>query len=198
LGSEGENIVIHVSRAAILLQTLTLALLSGDLWARASISFDGTVFEQSWSGAQGNARVIEYLPHGATSKNWERMLSIQCHPVANELKEVTGPYYEQRKSLVATRPSVIKNKQDHKEDASLVLFLGKPGATEHIEFVIARFIARETGGVYAIIYSHKFPAARNVDVSVAVENKERWNQLLAEVSLPDIVASCEVKAGEAE
>jgi hypothetical protein len=182
----------------IVLHWMMLSVISGGAGDGLSLEFDSATFQQAWVGAQDRARVIEYIPAGEATDTWSRMISLQCHPYASELKEVTGPYYAARKGLVAMQPEVVENEQGNRQDSSLVLFLGGPGVTEHVEFVIARFITQDSGGVYAIVYSHRFPASKNVDVSAAVENKDRWIQLLAEASLESIVSSCRAAVDESE
>lgn len=115
----------------------------------------------------------EFLSGEETTENWQTMLTLQSHPAAGRVREVTGPYYDARKTIVALPPKLHHKKEGDGSDIVLELFLGGPGRTPHIEFVLARFIGTDSG-VFAVIYSHKLPAVKDVNVDEIMEKKEEW------------------------
>lgn len=152
----------------------------------AQFTFDGKEYSKQWEGAQGDASMIEFLTEGETKETWSTMLTLQAHSKAKELKEVSGPYYEARKSIVAMQPKVHPKEKGGASDSVLELFLGAPGVTPHIEFVLARFIQSEHG-VHMITYSHKIPLKskkknQNINVNDVMNNKDSWIKELLEFS----------------
>ena len=84
-------------------------------------------------------------------------------------------------------------------DVVLELFLGAPGRTPHLEYVLARFIATEPG-VHSIVYCRKFPFTgngdQNVNVDAAIKNSARWIRELQNVPV-DSVRRCFLPADAA-
>lgn len=158
--------------------------------AEDSLEFNSEKFKYVWTGTTEKARVIEFIPDDETLETWTRIVTYQCHPTARSLKEVVGPYYKARESIVALRPEVFENKKGYREDSTLHLILGAPGQTEDIEFVLARFMRDSRKGVYAVIYVHRFPISEKVDVSVAMRNKDAWIAELSEFNIQAIEESC--------
>lgn len=165
---------------------LLFILVSSELRAQ-DLRFNGQDFVYVWGAKEGNVTLSEHLPSGSTLENWIEMITFQCHPFAREVKDVTGPYYEARANLVAMRPEATKNESEFEEDVNLVLFLGSPMST-HIEFVIARFVRDSDMGVLVAVFSRKFEAAEEVNVTVAIENKEQWVDELSAIP-PDSIRS---------
>ena len=157
---------------------------------QAQVSFDEKEYTNAWETSQNGAIMKEFLSGDETTSEWTTMLTLQSHPKAKKLKEVSGPYFEARKSIVALPPQLHPKEEGDFTDTVLELFLGAPGKTPHLEFVLARFI--ETGqGVYAAIYSHKIPLKskkknQNINVDEVMKNKDSWIKELLNLSIESI------------
>jgi len=132
----------------------------------------------------------EYLTGPETTENWTTMLTLQAHPKATEVKEVSGPYFEARKSIVAMPPQLHPKKEGVFDDVILELFLGGPGLTPHLEFVLARFIKTDRG-VFMITYSHKIPLKskkKNQDINIdhIAKGKEAWIKELLDIPVESV------------
>ena len=169
--------------------SLTVAVLSA-CSLNAQLSFDQKEYSKAWETSQSGAIMKEYLTENETTESWSTMITLQAHPNAKEVKEVSGPYYEARKSIVALPPQLHPKREEDFTDAILELFLGAPGVTPHLEFVLARFVQTDQG-VYAMIYSHKIPLKskkknQNVDVDHIMSSKEEWIKELLNIPVESI------------
>lgn len=156
-----------------------------------AIDFDGAKYVEGFRQADADSTIIEYVPPGSTVEKWATLLTIQCHPDATALKDVVGPYFEARRSMIATAPEAIPNESAYAEDANLLLFLGSP-QMGRVEFSIARWV-RKDKGVIGLIYSYNLPVQQNVDVTVVMTNRDRWIKNLAAVPFEALQAECEAK-----
>lgn len=145
--------------------------------AHAQFKFDGEDYTVGWQASTNGAVVKELFRSKETTNTWKAMLTFQSHPGAKKVKDVSAPYFEARKSIMALPPKAHPKTKGDPSDLVVELFLGAPGKTPHLEFVLARFVETDTG-VYAVIHSRKYPMSKrknqNLDVSDAMKNKEKW------------------------
>jgi hypothetical protein len=158
--------------------------------AQAQFIFGGNDYSMKWEASQGDANMKEYLVGTETTENWTTMLTLQAHPKATEVKQVSAPYFEARKSIVAMQPQLHPKEEGDFTDVVLELLLGGPGITPHLEFVLARFIQTEKG-VYMITYSHKIPLKskkKNQDINIdhIANGKEAWIKELLNIPVESI------------
>ncbi len=163
-------------------------LLSG-VAAKADFKFDGDLYSLGWEAKTNHAIIKEFYARNETTNNWTTMITFQAHPTAVKVKEVSGPYFDARKSIVLVRPKLHPKRTNDFSDVVLELFVGAPGKTSHMEYTLARFI--ETGsGVYVVIYCYKLPMTqeRNQDINadVVARHREKWIQELLEVPVEAI------------
>lgn len=170
--------------------TLTLAFLCSCI-AQAQFTFDGLEYSMKWETSQGDASMREYLSGIETTKNWTTMLTLQSHPSAKKIAEVVQPYLDARINIIALKPKVHPNQEGDLTDIILELFLGGPGLTPHIEFVLARFIETDKG-VFVIVYSNKIPLKskkknQEININHIVEAKDAWIKELQSISEDSII-----------
>ena len=147
-----------------------------------SVVFDGSEYRQVHRASEGPNQLVELLKGKESVKNWSTMISVHSYPAAREIGEIVGPHVDARKHLFAIKPEVFqKDLTEHKHDVLLQLFLGAPGQTPHVEFVLARFVQPQEGGCYAVIYSHKLKAKKNIDVSEVMNQKDKWIEQLSDI-----------------
>jgi len=168
----------------------TLAfLLLIQLVSKAEIKFDGKVYSPGWEAKTNGSTIKEFFTDQETTNTWKTLITFQAHPKETKIKAVSGPYFEARKSLVALEPKLHEKKEGDQSDVILELLLGKPGKTDHLEFVLTRFVETPTG-VYAVIYSNRIPLSKrknqNIDVNVFMKNKDNWIQQLFEMPVDSI------------
>ena len=166
----------------------TVLLLSG-IAVKADFKFDGDVYSLGWEAKTNHAIIKEFYARNETTNNWTTMVTFQAHPDATKVKEVSGPYFEARKSLVALPPKLYPKRTNDFSDVVLELFLGAPGKTSSLEFALVRFIGTESG-VYVVAYSYKLPLSKkknqNINVDVIMKQKEKWIQQLLDVPVEEI------------
>lgn len=169
--------------------TLFAALLFGAVLGKAEIKFDGTVYSLGWETETNHVTIREFYTRGETTNTWKTMLTIQVHPDATKVKQVSGPYFEARKSLVALPPKAHTKKKGDSSDAIIELLLGAPGKTTHLEFALVRFIETDSG-VYVVAYSNRIPLSstknQDVNVNVFMKNREKWTQELFEIPIDSV------------
>lgn len=155
----------------------------------AQIKFDGEDYTLGWQASTNGSVVKEFFRNKETTNTWKAMLTFQSHPAAKKVKDVSAPYFEARKSIMALPPKIHPKTKGDPSDAVVELFLGAPGKTPHLEFVLARFLETDSG-VYAVIHSRKYPMSKrknqNLDVTDAVKNKEKWIQELLAIPVESI------------
>jgi hypothetical protein len=168
---------------------LFTVLFFGALLGKAEIKFDGTVYSLGWETETNHVTIKEFYTRGEATNTWKTMLTIQSHPNATQVKEVSGPYFEARKSLVALPPKAHAKKKGDSSDVVLELLLGAPGKTTHLEFALVRFIETDSG-VYVVAYSNRIPLSdtknQNIDVNVFMKNKEKRIQELFEIPVDSV------------
>jgi hypothetical protein len=164
-----------MKKLLIVLAVLLLAVIA----VQAEFKFDGEIYSFGWETKTNNVTIKEYFRGNETTNTWMTLITLQAHPNATEVKEVSGPYFEARKSIVALPPKAHPKKKDDVNDVVLELFLGAPGKTTYMEFVLTRFIKTDSG-VYMIVYSHRLPMSNNQNVNVDVVMKKR-NALIREL-----------------
>lgn len=166
------------------LSTIFAILLLSGFAAKGDFKFDGAAYSLGWEVEKNHAIIKEFFSANQTTNNWSTMITFQAHPGATKIKEVSGPYYEARKSIVALPPKVYPKRTNDSSDVVLELFLGVPGKTSHLEFALVRFVQTEFG-VYVVAYSHKFPLSKKknqkIDVDVVMKQKEKWIRQLFEI-----------------
>ena len=169
---------------------LTFALLlTAQLASRADLKFDGNVYVQGWEAKTNGVTIKEFFTQSETTNTWKTMITIQSHPGETNIAKVSGPYFEARKSIVSLPPEAHPKKDGDSSDVILELFLGKPGKTDHLEFVLTRFI-QTPAGVYVMAYSYRLPLnhRKNQDINVneVMKNKDKWIQQLFEIPVESI------------
>jgi len=128
--------------------------------------------------------IKEYLSGNETTENWQTMFTLQAHPAAKKIEEVSRPYFEARNSIIALPPKVTQKRPGDSSDVAVELFLGAPGKTPHFEFALVRFIEDESG-VYLVVYSQKMPwisknKKQDINVDEIMRNKSDWlNEIFA-------------------
>lgn len=168
-----------------------LILFLGGVAAKAEgeFKFDGSVYVMRWEARTNNTTIKEFLTGNETTNTWKTMITLQAHPKATKVKDVSGPYFEARKSLIAVPPKAHLKRKDDLTDVVLEFFLGAPGKTSHMEFALIRFIETDSG-VYTVAYSQRFPLGKsknqNINVDVVMKNKEKWIQQLLEIPVETI------------
>jgi hypothetical protein len=166
-----------------------MVLVFGALACKAEIKFDGDTYSLGWETKTNHVTLMEYYARGETTNTWKTMLTIQAHPDATEVKQVSGPYFEARKSLLALPPKAHEKKKGESSDVVLELLLGAPGKTTHLEFALVRFIKTDSG-VYVVAYSSRIPLgkAKNQDVNVDVfmKDKDKRIQQLFEIPVDSV------------
>ena len=164
-------------------------LLAAQLISKADLKFDGNVYVQGWEAKTNGVTIKEFFTRQETTNTWKTLITFQSHPGETNIGNVSGPYFEARKAIVALAPKAHPKKDGDSSDVILELFLGKPGKTDHLEFVLARFVQTPTG-IYMVVYSHRLPLSqrRNQDVNVneVMKNKEKWIQQLFEMPIESI------------
>lgn len=140
----------------------------------ADFTFDGAGYSCGWEGKEASGSIKEYFTGDEQPETWKTLITVTCHPEAVKLADVTGPYFDARKAIVAMPPKAHRTPgSEGATDVVLELFLGAPGRTPHLEYVLARFIATDPG-VHSIVYSRKFPFTgkgdQNVNVDAAIKN----------------------------
>lgn len=163
-------------------------LFLGGFAAKAELKFDGDAYSAGWEAKTNGATIKEYFSKKESTNTWTTMITLQAHPGATKVKEVSGPYFEARKSIVALPPKVHPKRKDDLSDVVLELFLGAPGKTSHMEFSLVRFIETDSG-VYVVAYSHRFPFPKKnqrINVDLAMKNKDRWIQELLDIPVESI------------
>jgi len=157
--------------------------------AHAQFKFDGEDYTVGWQASTNGAVLKEFFRKKETTNTWKAMLTFQSHPTAKKVKDVSAPYFEARKSTMALPPKIHPKTKGDASDVVVELFLGTPGKTPHLEFVLARFIETDSG-VYAVIHSRKYPMSKrknqNLDVSDAMKNKEKWIQELLAIPVESL------------
>jgi len=156
----------------------------------ADFMFDGAGYAFGWEGKEGSGSIKEYFTGDEKPETWQTLITVTCHPEAVKLADVTGPYFEARKAIVAMPPTAHRTPgSEGATDVVLELFLGAPGRTPHLEYVLARFIATDPG-VHSIVYSRKFPFTgkgdQKVDVDAAIKNSTRWIRELQNVPVESV------------
>jgi hypothetical protein len=166
----------------------------------ADFMFDGAGYAFGWEGKEGSGSIKEYFTGDEKPETWQTLITVTRHPEAVKLADVTGPYFEARKAIVAMPPKAHRTPgSEGATDVVVELFLGAPGRTPHLEYVLARFIATDPG-VHSIVYSRKFPFTgngdQNVDVDVAIKNSARWIRELQNVPVESVRRCFLPAAGE--
>ncbi|HZQ46737.1 MAG TPA: hypothetical protein VFC07_06995, partial [Verrucomicrobiae bacterium] len=115
------------------------------------IKFDGGAYSAGWEAKTNGATIKEYFSKNESTNTWTTMIALQAHPEAKKVKEVSGPYFEARKSIIALPPKVHPKRKNDSSDVVLELFLGAPGKTSHLEFALVRFVETDSG-VYVVAY----------------------------------------------
>jgi hypothetical protein len=169
---------------------LAIALLvAAQVVSKADLKFDGNVYTQGWEAKTNGVTIKEFYTQKETTNTWKTMITFQSHPGVTNIAKVSGPYFEARKAIVALPPKAHSKKPDDSSDVILELFLGKPGMTDHLEFVLARFIQTPTG-VYLMVYSYRLPLSKrknqDINVNAVMKNKDKWIQELFEVPVESI------------
>ena len=165
------------------------ALLLAQLVSRGEIRFDGQVYSLGWEAKTNGATIKEFYTGHERTNTWKTMVTVQTHPNATKVKEVSGPYFEARKSLISMAPKVHAKKEGDSSDAILELFLGIPGKTDHLEFVLARFV-ETPAGVNMVVFSYRLPLSKkknqDIDVSAVMKNNDKWIQQLFDIPVDSI------------
>ena len=155
----------------------------------ADFEFDGAGYDFGWEGKDTTGFIREYFKGEEKPETWKTLITVTHHPDARKLADVTGPYYEARKTIVAMQPKAHRQKGGGDTDVVLELFLGAPGKTPHLEYSIARFVETDTG-VYSVVFCRKFPFAgkgdQNVDVDIAIRNGARWISELQAIPIESV------------
>ena len=169
--------------------TLFAILFFGALVGKAEIKFDGDAYSLGWETETNHVTIKEFYTHGETTNTWKTMLTIQAHPDATQVKQVSGPYFNARKSLLALPPKAHAKIKGDSSDVVLELLLGAPGKTTHLEFALVRFIETDSG-VYLVAYSNRIPLSgtknQNINVDVFMKNKEKRIQELFEIPVDSV------------
>jgi hypothetical protein len=154
--------------------TLFAVLLLAQWVSKAEIKFNGDVYSQGWEARTNGATIKEFFTQQETTNTWKTMITLQAHPNATKVKDVSGPYFEARKSIVALEPKIHPKKENDLSDVVIELFLGKPGKTSHLEVALVRFIGTPAG-VYVVVYSRRFPLSKskNQDINVDAVMKDK-------------------------
>ena len=171
------------------LSVLFAVLFLSGVAVKADFKFDGDAYLLSWEAETNHAIIKEFFTRKETTNNWKTMITFQAHPDARNVKEVSGPYFEARKSIVGVPPKIHPKRTNDTSDVVLELFLGAPGKTSHLDFALVRFVGTESG-VYVVAYSYKLPLSKrknqDVNVDVVMKQKEKWIRQLLEIPVEAI------------
>jgi hypothetical protein len=171
------------------LSVIFAVLLLSGVAVKADFKFDGAAYSLAWEAETNHAIIKEFFCQNETTNNWTTMVTFQAHPGAAKVKEVSGPYFEARKSIIALPPKIHPKRTNDTSDVVLELFLGAPGKTSHLEFALVRFIETESG-IYVVAYSYKLPLSKkqnqDFNVDVVMKQKEKWIRQLLQIPVEAI------------
>ena len=127
----------------------------------------------------------EFIRANETLDSWTRLLTIQCHPSSSRVADVVKPYLASRKDLFLTKPIFLKSPNDGMKGLVIVTTLGNKDAPT-FEFVAARFLELSQGGVAAIVFSQKIPAAKEV----RIDNGKLIETSVSEFDTSEVAKTC--------
>lgn len=164
-------------------------VLLGRLACADDFTFDGVTYSLGRQGDREDSSARVYFTGDETPLTWKTLITVTHHPGAKKIADVTGPFFKACRSMVAMPPQAHVKESGDESDVVLELFVGVPGKTQYLRFLLGRFIETDSG-VYSISYSRKFPFAgrgdQNVDVDVAIKNRERWIRELHDIPFESI------------
>ncbi len=180
------------TRLIVLLAPMLLALPAN---AAAQVVFDGTSYVQAHTAAKGTSRLYEFVPRGQRLTSWKELISVQCHPGAKSLRDVIQPYMASRSKFSVAKPRVVTNaKGTPPSDVSVVLLLGT-GKEPHVELSLARFVQSPGKGVYAAIFSKRYPVKQGLAATARDAEIGRWLAELGKVPAATLRRNCTATPG---